>query len=353
MAPGQLDELAALWTWFAEHSFADGSPLYHRVATAVAADEEVLDLVLQAPPAAHLPLVLLGAVHYLLLDGLEHPLADVYAGRSVADPGPLFLDVCRTQRPALAELLAFRHTQTNECGRSALIGPALTWAAERLGEPLALVDVGASAGLSLLCDRYRLDYGELGTTGPEDSPVTVACQVVAGRPPVADRLPELGPRLGIDREPVDLSDPDDARWLLACVWPDTGRLERTRAAIELARPAPPTVVAGDALDLLGPTVEGLGEDPVVVLTTWAFSYFGANDRRAFTEQLAELSTRRPLVWVSGDLAGVVEELGPPATRPDGGPVDVLGAVVYEHGRAEGHLLGLVHPHGAWLDWRAA
>jgi hypothetical protein len=124
---------------------------------AVAARDDVLDMVRAAPPAAHRPNVLLAAVHYPLLGGLAHPLADVYAGTSDADPGPLFLDICVAQRPAIEDLLRTRHTNTNEVGRSALLGPALTDTARRLGEPLALVEVGCSAGLNLLCDRYRLD----------------------------------------------------------------------------------------------------------------------------------------------------------------------------------------------------
>ncbi|MGH9018854.1 MAG: DUF2332 domain-containing protein, partial [Acidimicrobiales bacterium] len=245
--PDENDELAQLWSWFGETFCRDDSPLYGRITEAVAGDPEALELVRQAPPAAHLPLTLLAAVHYLILDGLDHPLAAVYAGRSDADPGPLFLDVCRTQRTALAALLARRHVQTNDCGRSAVIGLGLTWLAAGLDGPLALVDVGASAGINLLCDRYRLDYGAHGATGPADSPVVIDCQVLGGAPPVADRLPPLAIRMGLDQAPVDLTDPADARWLLACVWPDTGRRERTAASIELVRGAPPTIVTGDAV----------------------------------------------------------------------------------------------------------
>ena len=87
-------------------------------------------------------------MQYLLLDGLDHPLVDVYAGRSSVDPAPLFLDLCRTHRSKLASLLAFRRVQTNECGRSALLGPGLTWLASRLKGPFALIDRGGS--------RYQL-----------------------------------------------------------------------------------------------------------------------------------------------------------------------------------------------------
>src|SRR5215472_8727093 len=106
--------LADIWTWYADNVFSGYSPLYARVARAVAASDDVLALVREAPPQSHQPNVLLAAVHYLLLGGLAHPLAAVYAGESRADPGPEFVDVCLTHRDEILELLATRHTNTNE-----------------------------------------------------------------------------------------------------------------------------------------------------------------------------------------------------------------------------------------------
>src|SRR5436305_12394451 len=136
-------ELGAVWDLMADTSFGSRAPLYDRIARAVAQDDDILTLVLDAPPHAHFPLLLLAAVHYLVLGGLDHPLSAVYAGRSDADPVPLFRDVCLSHRAAIAELLARRHVQTNEVGCTAFIGPALAVAADRPGVPLALGDVGA------------------------------------------------------------------------------------------------------------------------------------------------------------------------------------------------------------------
>src|SRR6476646_1470251 len=111
-------ELADVWIWFADSVGREYSPIYDRVARTVAASDEVLALVREAPPRSHQPNVLLAAVHYLVLGGLDHPLAAVYAGTSDADPGPLFVDVCLTHRAEIAQLLATRHTNTNEVGRS-------------------------------------------------------------------------------------------------------------------------------------------------------------------------------------------------------------------------------------------
>src|SRR3954453_5497123 len=128
---GQREQLADIWRYPADTGCRGDSPLYDRICRYVGDRDAVLHVVLAAPPAGHFPNVLLGAVHYLLLGGLDHPLATVYAGTSDADAGPLCEDLCPGPRPETVELLAPRHTNTNEVGRSAVLGPALTTVAGR------------------------------------------------------------------------------------------------------------------------------------------------------------------------------------------------------------------------------
>ncbi|MGB7049929.1 MAG: DUF2332 domain-containing protein [Acidimicrobiales bacterium] len=348
------DDLGRLWAWFARHQFRGYSPLYERIAEGVSVDADVLGLVREAPPEAHLPPVLLAAVHYRLLEGLDHPLAEVYAGHSAADPVPLFLEICRDHGDEIAALLAVRRVQTNDCGRTGMLGPGLTWiAAQRPGD-LALLDVGASAGLNLVGDRYRLDYGQYGATGSADSPVHVDCRVIGGSPPIASRLPPFLWRVGLDREPVDLADGDDARWLLACVWPDSGRLDRTAASIRLAQESPPPVRRGQALTGLARLLDEVDERAptatAVVMNSWSFSYFGREERVAYITLLSEASRRRPIAWLVADDAVTVGEI--PAL--DHGAVageHSLGAVFFDDGRlTAGQPLASVQQHGAWIDW---
>ncbi len=301
-----MRDLAAIWLYMADSSCRGYSPLYDRICHAVAESEDVLDLVTEAPPRGHNPLILLAAVHYLLLGGLDHPLAAVYSGESDDDPGQLFVDLCLHQRDALVTLLATEQVNTNEVGRSATIGPALTTVASRLGGPLGLVDVGCSAGLNLLVDRYRLDYGPAGATGPVDAPVVVRCDVVDGSPPIAPTLPTLSARVGLDREPLDVDDPRRTRWQLACSWPDTGRLARTRLALDEARRSPLRLVRGDAIESVGGLLAGLPLNATAVVTTTAVvGYFSPEQRTGFHHALAEASAERPVAWISAETQGVV------------------------------------------------
>ena len=293
-------------------------------------------------------------MHYLLLGGLDDPLAEVYAGRSDADVGPLFVDFCLRHRGELLDLLATRHTNTNEVGRSALLGPALTVVATRVGAPLGLVDVGCSAGVNLLCDHYLLDYGPGGTTGPADASVRIACEITGGDPPIAPALPAIDAHVGIDRDPIDADDEDEARWLLACVWPDTGRLPRTRRALEVVRAAPPRLVRGDAVETVTDVVLAMPRGVVpVVTTTWALSYLSPARRVEFRETLAAASRERTIAWVSGDTPGVVDVFAgiDAPTDAQGMEASVLGLVVFRAGELDADLLAFVHPHGNWIDWR--
>ena len=167
------------------------------------------------------------------------------------------------------------------------------------------------------------------------------------------RSPSGSPRSsvgsGIDLSPIDLTDPTDATWLLACVWPDTGRSERVAASIRLTQQDPPMMVTGRANDVLPHVMSNLPtEATAVVMTTWAFAYFSIEERAQFVEVLRDESTRRPIVWIFADTREALVEI----VAGEPGSAELLGAAMFDGATETKHLLGHVHPHGNWLDWRA-
>lgn len=344
-----LDQLAELWRWFAEELFAGSCPVYAEIARSVAEDSELLALQSSALPHAHFPPMLLAGAHYLLLDGGEHPLADVYSGRSAAPAPPLFRTLCLGHRDELLEVLNARTVQTNEVGRSALLGPALTWAVG--DEPVQLVDVGCSAGLNLLCDRFRLDYGPFGATGPQDSSVQIDCTVFAGLPPIAPQLPLIAGRVGIDLDPPDLANPDDIRWLLACIWPGTGRFDRASQAFEIGRAHPPPTLRGDAFDVLPGVLGDLGDGHIVVLNSWSYSYFPVERRQEYIRLLAEVGRVRPVTWLVMDIPGLVEQVADVTPPTGSSQPDVLTSVIFNGTHTpEAQALAFVQSHGHSMSW---
>jgi hypothetical protein len=259
--------------------------------------------------------------------------------------------LCLSQWNNVSRILASRHTQTNEPGRSALLAVGLAAAADVVGEPIGLLDAGCSAGLNLLIDRYRFDYGPMGSLGPIDSPVTITCEL-RRTAPVPTRLPVIAARLGIDRSPVDITKADDVRWLLACVWPDTGRLARTTAAMELARRHPPRVIPGDMVTDLDAALDTFDVSlPIVVVTTSACGYLSVEQRHAFVAILERRARRQPLAWLTTDPPGVIDVVPVPRTVGHSGTfASVMGLVTFETGTAVGRALGLCHAHGAWMEW---
>ena len=138
-------------------------------------------------------------------------------------------------------MIRARRTQTNEPARCATLLPALA----QLPPPLALIEVGASAGLTLLPDRYSYDYAGYRLAGSDPDAPTLRCQP-RGPVPRPAGIPAITWRAGLDLNPLDVTSDDDVRWLSCLVWPGEGdRQERLAAAIAIARRNPPAVHRGD------------------------------------------------------------------------------------------------------------
>lgn len=199
----------------------------------------------------------------------------------------------------LRDEMSVRSTQTNEPGRCAVLLPLL--AAQ---SPIALLEVGAAAGLYLLPDLYRYDYRGR-RVGPADSPVTFPCEP-RGSVPVPTDVPEVAWRVGVDLHPLDLTDPDTSRWLAALVWADDAEREaRLRAAIQLASMDPPSVESGDLLNETARLAATAPADAtLVVFHSAVMPYLSPEDRTRFIEIVSGLSA----IWISFEGRGVIQEI---------------------------------------------
>jgi hypothetical protein len=358
---------------FADTVQRDGGTTYATVSRAIADDNEVLSLLDGAPLMQRRPLLLLAAVHFLLLSGSEHPLADFYdtvrlvRGRPVGDPprgdvAAAFTDFCRTHRAELEGLIATHSTQTNEVGRCSSLLPGLCHVAAQYGweEPLSLLDLGTSAGLNLLFDDYAYTYrtedGALRTAGASGSAVVLECAVRGELQWLPElRLPRIAERVGLDLAPVDPSSDDAARWLLACLWPDNlARFGRLRAALANVRASahPPRLERGDMLIDLPRVVAAMpGAGPLVVFHSWVAAYLTEDEQQALAEHIGALDTRRPVHYLYAESPYETPGLPtPPSPVPRTGP-DLATALVHV-GPDGGTAVRLAdtHPHGYWIRW---
>ena len=342
----------------AEHFRASGndhwarSPFYGVLNRGIADEPEIIELLTAAPEQQQLPVLLLAAVHSTVLAEPDLNLARWYptvAGEPLSsDPFPAFRLLCLDRADEIRAIVATRVTQTNEVGRSALFLPALGIVETEVG-PLSLVDVGTSAGLNLQLDRFSYRYDPGGNVGPP-SPVTIATGT-RGAVPIPVHLPEISARVGLDRQPIDVSDTDEARWLMACVWPDqSDRFERLRGAIELARQQPSTLIAGDAVDLVGSTAIAASEHGhPVVLNSWVLNYLDEPRRLAYVDALDHVGRDRDLTWIFAESPG----LAPGLPFPDEiirEHTTALVTVTWRDGARTVERHRRDHTHGYWLHW---
>jgi hypothetical protein len=363
------DALARRFERFARLECHGSSPLYERLSLGIAADPDLLALAAHARAGQPAPNLFLGAVHALLLGGVQHPLARFYPSLTPhpdgeGAPNPPFRDFCLEHAAQIRALIATRLVQTNEVRRCALLLPAFAMVAQRAeGRPLAVIEAGASAGLNLLWDRYAYDYGDGAVAGDPSSPVRITCTVQGPhRPPIPASMPRVVARMGIDLNPIDVRDMDAVAWLRALIWPEhSERAALLERAVAVARAGPPSLLAGDALTVLPGVLDGVPENATIcVVHTHTLNQFSPEARERFTELMDAHGARRDLYRIS--IADLFRDGGVPGQSPDrrglgnrtGSPIQehpLLGLVAYENGVKQEQVLAACDGHGRWIAWR--
>lgn len=300
------------------------SATYEAWAEGVSTDAATLALIDELPPAKRQPNLVFSAAR--LLGARPSPYPEFAAW--LADNWNAVRDVARTHA-----------TQTNEAGRCALHLPALGG----IEGPIALLEVGASAGLCLYPDRYSYRYSGRPQLDPVDgpSPVVLDCELRGPAPaPVPARLPEIAWRAGIDLNPLDVRSRDDVGWLDALVWPEhDDRRARLRAAARIAAASPPHLVAGDLNERLAALAAAAPRDAtLVVFHTAVLMYLDDAGRRRFAEQVREL----PGHWLSAEARTVVSGI----RLRDDVPNDSSDLVL----ALDGVQVAWAQPHGRALAW---
>jgi hypothetical protein len=303
---------------------APRSATYSAWASTIAEDDELLALIDTLAVADRQPVLVLTAARY--------------TGLSAQGDVRVWLE---GEWDEVAAIARARATQTNDPRRT---GP-LVAALQAIDGPIALLEVGASAGLGLLPDHYSHVF--IGPEGdrridPASGPslLELRCELGPGVP-IPERMPDIVWRAGLDRAPLRLDRADDERWLRSLVWPE----ERARAAqldlaIGIAREHPPHLVAGDAVDGLSALASHAPPDATLVVWSPAvLVYLPPTDRERFTRAASEL----PGVWLSLDGRRVLSSIGAHADRALPGSDDdfVLSR--------DGNALAIVSAHGDRIE----
>jgi hypothetical protein len=324
----------------------NAAPIYARICKALAealtrdsrTGARVLDWPGE-PTRDALPLRLMGGLHALVLAGADKELAAVFSGE-IADPREVervLLSVLQRHDEALLPWLD-GPPQTNEPGRSGALMVGLLEVARRCGPKLEILEIGSSAGLNLLIDRYRIDMGGA-VVGPADSPVAITPSWSG--PPPAETPIEIVAIRGCDVHPMDATDPAVEARLAAYIWAETPeRLVRVRGAIAMMREKGVRLEQADAAEwiearLAEPQPAGVTR-VLMHSVVWQYLPEPTADRirAAMMAAGARATAERPLGWVSMEPdRSLGHQVVRVKTWPEGAPATIVATA---------------HAHAAWV-----
>lgn len=295
-----------------------------------------------APLADALPLRVAGGLHALHLKGAEPELSAIYEGHQGLDDAAIVARAIRKHEAALLPWLD-GPPQTNEAGRSANFIAAMLWLADKgLPTRFQCLEIGSSAGINLMLDRYHYDLGGV-QVGPEPGAMRFKPDWEGSPPP--DRAIDIAATRGCDVAPVDLTDAEQALRLKAYIWPEhTVRFERMEAAVAEARNKAPDLVHKNAADFVEAEL-ARPQDPGttrLLMHSIVWQYVPEDQQQRVTAAMeaagAAATPERPLAWVSLE-ANRIMHLHEMTVR-------------YWPGGEEPVVVTRAHPHGAWINWLA-
>jgi hypothetical protein len=292
------------------------------------------------PATDALVLRLTGGLHAAVLAGSAPALAACYPPAPAGEDDALWAAIAPVlETPAFAAFLDSA-PQTNEVMRSGPLAAGLLLVAAETGLPLSLLELGASAGLNLLPDLYRLELGGV-VAGDFGSALVLAPEWTGAPPPDVPLVIEA--RAGVDLNPLDPADPADRLRLLSYVWPDQpARLARMRTALAIAARAAPPVARGDAAAFVERRALPVAGVATVVMHSIAFQYFPEATQARIRAHLAVAgagaTADAPLAWLRYEMSD-----------PANPALPELRLTLWPGGSER--LLAVGHAHGAFLRWR--
>jgi len=339
-----MQDLQALQRAF--EVFADDcyktSPLYEFLSRKVAKDDELLTLCQYKRPGQPPPNILFGAVHHLLLKGVDHPLRSFYPS-VVKNPLPLtnsfayFKDFCHMYKDNIVQLLQTKLVQTNEINRCAYLYPLFCHIYELVNKPLALIEIGTSAGLQLIWDEYSYSYSESGELfGRINSPVQLRSSIRDDKfPDLSWTIPPISERIGVDLHVNDVTKEEDYLWLLSLIWPEHHeRRKLFKKAATLKSKHDIQLIEGDGIDLLEDLILLTSVSSIICLFhTHVANQFSKEQKSALLDKVAKIGQNRDIIHIYNNMYDMD-----------------LHIDWYINGVEERFVVGAVDGHGKWFMW---
>ncbi|WP_459502702.1 DUF2332 domain-containing protein [Bacillus sp. C1] len=337
------EQISNLFKNFSIKECKGSSDLYEHVSLQIAEDKELLALASHAQLGQPAPNLLFGAVHYLLLKGHNHVLKQYYASlvsnpeRNLTQAFHHFKDFCHIHREEIIHLLQTKLVQTNEVRRCAYLYPSFCYVFNKVNKPLALIEIGTSAGLQLLWDQYSYSYGTGEVYGNIDSNVHLTSEIKGDNKPFfLQESPPVTERIGLDLHINDVSNEEDYLWLRALIWPEhKERLEMFDHAAAYVKEQSVKLIEGDGVALLSEIAEQIPEDSVIcIFHTHVANQIPENIKRELIEKVKEIGAKRDVFHLYNNMWDRDLHLD-----------------YFINGKEYNETVGETDGHARWFSWR--
>lgn len=319
----------------------DSSPLYEFLCKEIMKDDELLELCFFIQKGQPAPNMLLGAIHHLLLNGKSHPLAQFYSSMTTepkegVESFRLFKDFSRKYRDNIIHLLQTKLVQTNEVRRSAYLYPTFAHIYSQMKQPLALIEIGTSAGLQLLWDQYRYSYGTDKSYGNLTSSVHISAQINGDKKPYLPTMsPPVSHRIGVDLHINDVSDREDYLWLLSLIWPEHHeRRKLFEQAVQTAQRHKLQLIEGDGIQLLTKIARKIPETSTLcIFHTHVANQLSNDQKHMLIAKIQEIGRERNVFHLYNNMWDA----------------DLHLDAIVDRSMSE-QVVGQTNSHGRWFTW---
>lgn len=328
---------------FAEKECRHSSLLYEWLSLRISEDDELLELSRFARKGQPVPNLFLGAVHYLLLKGADHPLRRYYPSivenvKSYEESFPFFKEFCKLYKEEILVLIKDKLVQTNEVRRCGYLYPVFSYIHNKCKKPLALIEIGTSAGFQLLWDKYKYTYNGQDFYGDSSSTFLIQTEIKSeAKPELLRESPPVSSRMGLDLHINDVTDVEDALWLNALIWPEHGeRRALFKSATEYMNRYKSEVVfvEGDGVELLDQIAADISlESTLCVFHTHVANQMPNEVKQKLLDQISKIGQVRDIFHLYNNIWD-----------------SKLNLDSYINGEELARVVGETDGHGKWFTW---
>jgi hypothetical protein len=344
-----LDELKNWFNHFAENECQGNAELYYTLCKEIANDYDLLKIASFASVGQPMPNIFLGAVHYLLLKNRAHELAKFYPTISKEItiskiPFELFRSFCCANEVDINKIISTKIVQTNVVNRCAYLFPIISYLASKNENPITIIDIGTSAGLTLNFDNYEYWLDNRKVFGSDV--VKIHSEIHEGKitelKPIVNKLTKIG----IDQNLIEPTNEDEKLWLKALVWADhIVRFENMDSALKNEKLKEIQFIKGSTIKDFNKILGKINkEETLIIYATHTLYQFSAEDKVLFYEMLDNLGKERDLYFISAETTKSQQEKYNSKNT-------IVELISYTKGSKKEEFIAETNGHGNWVAWK--